>query len=1283
MGKNDQTKPFRWLLLMFACLLSQSHTDEFFSLSPGRGINPDDNSFIFDESILSFSPIMLHSRGKGARIGRVGEPHGVPILFYPPQVIFADSEIKQVEVSHKSEVEETNPLISHNNIDERIIENTIVSTVENGEKLETSSQVSEILQTIISENEKNEKDVKNSDEIKNILSIISSLMNSNSNDEYDEFSYYSNNQLGMTSEKKIWTPFIDWERLKRMKIPVEVEKQKQIQLYESTVTREIADYFPDVIIQPDKVDTNMRIVYSDDSTLHSHLNLATIPFYGPFSGDALLSLYIKNGNYSLLQGMDPREMLSHVSKGTDPDKWFDSLREPLLCSEHSYESPVLTAPGGDLSEFALSIHVYEEILLRRIDEDGRQREKSDWLNDGANELTVRDVYRILVEYLATNLKRKFHICINARFLSGLCSRTRYCVMTGNDILNPPADLVTELLAQIGHVDTLPSNQLFSMFNYPEDFYTQPNLITNVVQATFALLWNIPLDTSVDTNSIIIARQKLEISVSPKQNIQNSVLEVHVSQKCPTSLTYGVSTTVKGSGSSYIYHPQAINANRLQLIAYLSKRFSDTKGIEIKGNAKMRDFNMDLPQVSVSKSPVFLELESTKSSQIIPKIHQQNKKISKLEEEEDEEEEEIFKTNKNKKEIDFEEDEGDQGDDDIGIENNNNNSESTLSTATSSSVTDTENSLKNTEKSKLNNQIFSDNSDNSVPGKIYHDQTTYLSDNLNVDNYSNNNDDSFGGNNGNNNNQWLLNDSNELDTDMLPISQKVELKDELQLMKLTKTFSYRFRELGNNLLKKTIGNYFSSMPIYSIVFTPRNILDTCSFYPPFSQPFLREGPWTERNSEWMKNDTLSLESLNENKIDDNFNILFHPIQFRSRNYVEYALSHLEPGLPISKVETFFDYPKPKPQYLSPFQNHMIMMTNQNNQGGVPTTTASSQGAAPPTSSQSQSEVKTQQVPPPPPPRPEDMLKTPDIKIQWKNLGLSPVSTVDGRIKEPMISVLGADVGQLIIVLSLIESVTKRIFEQEEVDELLVRYLSDTSRAAFSMYSDTKSLDKFCQLTQSCPAFHPQFEDTPVEERLVKVLESLFAPPSDMLMRMRELCASPEMVGDQFLRFLVKGGVANLVRPELTKIVIRSFFGILWNFLPLSNSPLTQKQHDALSDKLDWVVMVGNDGEEEALIEVNSDMRCARNIEPVISAIQSGTKVLIHHKEAARNIREQFLQFYLSYHPNLQPTFGALRVILDSVSNKIEYAYFEEKIRQKPSFLALVSSSSCTRTSPHKY
>ncbi len=106
--------------------------------------------------------------------------------------------------------------------------------------------------------------------------------------------------------------------------------------------------------------------------------------------------------------------------------------------------------------------------------------------------------------------------------------------------------VAGLIGELGYSNTLPSRQLFAMFNYggqsnlisleehlgslfiAEDFHTRPALVAATVRAVFALLWNVPLDPYVKEEAITRARAKLQVSVSRELTTHSAIVNVSVS-----------------------------------------------------------------------------------------------------------------------------------------------------------------------------------------------------------------------------------------------------------------------------------------------------------------------------------------------------------------------------------------------------------------------------------------------------------------------------------------------------------------------------------------------------------------------------------------------------------------------------------------------------------------------------------------------------------------------------------------------------------------------------------
>ncbi len=64
------------------------------------------------------------------------------------------------------------------------------------------------------------------------------------------------------------------------------------------------------------------------------------------------------------------EAVKFVEGVTDPDWWGDAMTTSITCSEHSYHTPSVSAPGGDVAEFAMAMRMYEDLLAKKLNDDG-------------------------------------------------------------------------------------------------------------------------------------------------------------------------------------------------------------------------------------------------------------------------------------------------------------------------------------------------------------------------------------------------------------------------------------------------------------------------------------------------------------------------------------------------------------------------------------------------------------------------------------------------------------------------------------------------------------------------------------------------------------------------------------------------------------------------------------------------------------------------------------------------------------------------------------------------
>eukprot|EP00299_Pterocystis_sp_00344_P016111 c8071_g1_i1.p1 GENE.c8071_g1_i1~~c8071_g1_i1.p1 ORF type:complete len:1080 (+),score=267.73 c8071_g1_i1:30-3269(+) len=1068
------------------CLLASALADNREKVS--RQPSSFDDTASIEENYPEFDPTVITSKPVA-----LGEVVGVPMWFWPPYRSFYKKP----------------------------------SSEQPGAPVE--NVLRELIDQDVAEEEKKQKDVleriaavTNPDTITvDPEAIVNDMMDGTNNDTPE--------QDHEKPDEPSWEPIVNPKLEKNPSLLVK-DVEEQIQQHDVEMNRQLSNLFPNPVAAQEG---SVPFI-----GLTENVQFTSIPFYGPFANEAVLSINFLDRKYSLLQGMEPREAVNLIQYGSDPDLWADATIDPIHCSEHSYHTPALSAPGGDLGEFTLAMHVYQEMLAMQINEAGRVTDTS---TGSEINLAPSDVYRVLVDWLSQTRKKAFHICVGAQFLNGLCSRTHYCPLSAETLMAPPDDMVMDMIDQLGYSNTIPSRHLFAMFNYPTVYETKPILVAAVTRAVFALLWNVPLDVKADTQKVAIAREKLQLVVSREQTAQSAVINIHTHPKCPTSLYPKMSTVARNyrvSRSAFVLYPEALNVHRVQMALYLSKRSADIGGMESPVARQAPAGFANLPPVPVQSTPVFLEL----SASSLP---------------DDDEEEQNFNQSE-----DFSMQRADE------INNEINNAPAAEFQLPALEEAEGDDDLLEQKKSR----VFQ-------PTKIGAAQRMTRGSGSTA-----------------------------------PFTLQDRMVDRGKLAGL------RMRLLGTKHTKVAVDNYLGDLPVYNVVFSPTSSMDPCSFKPPFNGPFLDEGPWIEQSSAFISK--FSIETPKQ----PNYTLI--PDHHIRATETESVLASLKPGMVIGKVAAVVD---------RIFQTFSFPSQAENPQTELPVR-----------------------------------------KFEWVRARFASLGPMDGRVKEPVLAAPGADMGQWIIVLAAFEKASKRHLTQHEADQLFRGLLEASERKAFSLWTDAQSIDHLCHVTHACPVFDPKYDShMTAEERLQQTLDALRNPPADLLSRLRDECGKWEANGDQFIRWVLGDHARSSgIRAEIASIAIRSFFGVLWNFMPeQSSQPLSPITHAQLKSKLDWVIMSGPVGEEGALVSVTGGSKCSPGVQPAMAESIDEQKFLLHHPVASELLREHFLEFVLSYHPPLQPSHAALRVMVNDLAEDVTSAHTDVLLKSKSRYWLEVSGGEC--------
>jgi len=79
-----------------------------------------------------------------------------------------------------------------------------------------------------------------------------------------------------------------------------------------------------------------------------------------------------------------------------------------------------------------------------------------------------------------------------------------------------------------------------MSRYSVDYEVSNHIVSAAVKSVFALVWDMPIDSSVDINDIKMAHKKMVVDASPltASRLQRAVHRYNLSPNCPTPAVHG-------------------------------------------------------------------------------------------------------------------------------------------------------------------------------------------------------------------------------------------------------------------------------------------------------------------------------------------------------------------------------------------------------------------------------------------------------------------------------------------------------------------------------------------------------------------------------------------------------------------------------------------------------------------------------------------------------------------------------------------------------------------------
>lgn len=222
--------------------------------------------------------------------------------------------------------------------------------------------------------------------------------------------------------------------------------------------------------------------------------------------------------------------------------------------------PSLTTPGGDMGEFILALHVFQNYFK------------------SPTPLTYARIENALKGYLGQMVQDIFYMATDSAAVDNIKEQAN-----DNDvnILQPPARLVDTLLSKITQPENIGSIHLKMMMKSPNDYKISKTLVQNAIKAFYSLLWK-PKNSQSGV--------KLKLDVLTGSPNEEGFLTLRPGAICTTSNDGPLLAPQDKNGSYYVADIDSVQTRRAQMAYYFSKIVGALEGLEIATDTFFNDLN---------------------------------------------------------------------------------------------------------------------------------------------------------------------------------------------------------------------------------------------------------------------------------------------------------------------------------------------------------------------------------------------------------------------------------------------------------------------------------------------------------------------------------------------------------------------------------------------------------------------------------------------------------------------------------------------------------------------
>jgi len=238
------------------------------------------------------------------------------------------------------------------------------------------------------------------------------------------------------------------------------------------------------------------------------------------------------------------------------------------------------------------------------------------------------------------------------------------------------------------------------------------------------------------------------------------------------------------------------------------------------------------------------------------------------------------------------------------------------------------------------------------------------------------------------------------------------------------------------------------------------------------------------------------------------------------------------------------------------------------------------------------------------------------LEWAKVADSSFGCLGTVTTQKGLSTPGGDAGEFLLALKVFEELTGYALRQRHVSAYLKSFLEKSSKNSFS----------FCTTEAANAAL----------KESVGGEADLLNPPVTMVRALWDQVIMPDNIGCTHFKLALERAAEYEVRPELTQMLIRAFYMIMWN--------KEHPQFGSASDKLNLIVTDFNPEETPAagLINMLTGTHClAQGLAPLMAPkTEGGNAMFINHYDSVQVLRHELARYFVAL---VRDRFSALNEI----------------------------------------